>query len=958
MSAGQRYVGLSLEGTSHTFPFGNESLQHRDSVAGNRRNAPETPPTTLCPMSALGNALEHTDARLRAEIRELGRLLGETIAGLEGQQTLDLVEFIRNEVRADPENATKVLESIELEDAIRLARSFSMYFHLANVAEQVFRSHEVATARADDAGPLALAAQRVAAAGVPRDEVSAALRRINAEPVFTAHPTEAARRSTLLRLLQLASVLDMPASPRRERRLRESIHLLWQTDELRLERPEVMDEARNALHFLDTMAQGALAKVLEDLEEAFVSIGVPLPDGATPITFGSWIGGDRDGNPFVTPEITLEVLALQRTHAIDDLLVHLDHLIEDLSISERIATGSRDETLWASIERDIKALPELDERFLRINAQEPWRLKLRIIRQKLVNARARLGKEQAHRDRHDYVSSHEFLADLDEVLRSLSACEGTVTVSHEVLQRAIHVMRAIGLRLATLDVREHSGKHHHALQQLFDRVMGDGWYEGRSRDERFAILSEELAALRPLAPTPPPLDAEGLTTYNAFRAIGTAQSMYGDDVVQSYIISMTKGADDVLAAAVLAREAGLIDITANRASVGFVPLLETVDELQQAGEILERLLSDPSYRLIVSLRGDVQEVMLGYSDSNKDAGITTSQWEIHLAQRRLRDVARRNGVHLRLFHGRGGTVGRGGGPTYDAILSQPWGVLDGDIKITEQGEVISDKYLLPSLARENLSQMLAAVIESTMLNKAARQAPEDLQAWDDVMRVTSDAARTRYRALVTTPELPRYFALSTPIEELADVHMGSRPSRRPDTNTGIDGLRAIPWVFGWTQSRQIVPGWFGVGSGLKAAREAGFGDRLHEMYRDWHFFRNFISNVEMTLAKTDMDVAWQYVSRLVPEDLHYLFDEIRTELELTKQELLDITGNDDLLASNPALAGTLMVRDFYLMPLQYLQIALLERVREQRLSGDVDATLRRALSLTINGIATGLRNTG
>ena len=909
-------------------------------------------------MAALGNALDHTDARLRAEIRELGRLLGETIAGIEGPETLALVEAVRTEVREDPEAATRVLESVSLEDAIRLARAFSMYFHLANVAEQVHRSREITSARADAAGPLDIAAQRIARAGLDPDDVAAALRRITAEPVVTAHPTEAARRSVLLKLLRLAGVLEAPHSARREHRLRESIHLLWQTDELRLERPEVMDEARNALHFLDTLAQGPLARVLEDLEEAMLSIGVRVPDGATPIRFGSWIGGDRDGNPFVTPEITLEVLALQRVHAIDDLLVHMDRLIEDLSISERIVTRTRDERLWSSIERDLAALPELDDRFLRINAEEPWRLKLRIIRQKLVNTRRRVLREESHRVVHDYVSTSEFVADLSEVLDSLVACEGEVVVCHDVVRRAIHVMESIGLRLATLDVREHSAKHQHVVGQLYDRLNGTGWYASLSRDARFDVLAAELASLRPLSPSPAPLDAEGTTTLNAFHAIKTAQDSYGEDVVESYIISMTKGADDVLAAAVLAREAGLIDVLGGRASIGLVPLLETVDELQHADEILERLLSEPSYRRIVAARDDVQEVMLGYSDSNKDAGITTSQWEIHLAQRRLRDVTRRHGVHLRLFHGRGGTVGRGGGPTYDAILAQPWGVLDGDIKITEQGEVISDKYLLPTLARENLSQTLAAVIESTTLNRGARQDPEDLRAWDDVMRVTSAAAQQAYRGLVDEPDLPRYFALSTPIEELAEVHMGSRPSRRPDTNAGIDGLRAIPWVFGWTQSRQIVPGWFGVGAGLQAAREAGHTERLRQMYSEWHFFRNFIANVEMTLAKTDMEVAQQYVSRLVPEELQHVFDRIQDEHARTVRELLDVTGAPSLLASNPALAGTLMVRDYYLLPLQYLQIALLERVREERRAGEVDATLRRALSLTINGIATGLRNTG
>jgi phosphoenolpyruvate carboxylase len=909
-------------------------------------------------MSAMNNALEHTNSELRAEIRRLGRLLGETIAGLEGDDALALVERIRTEVREDPARATEILEQVSLEDAIKLSRAFSMYFHLANVAEQVYRARELAELRVAEGGPLAVAARRVKSAGIDPGVAAFELSRVNARPVFTAHPTEAARRSVLLKLLRLAQVLDLPESDRREHRLRESIHLLWQTDELRLERPEVIDEARNALYFLDSLATETLVEVLEDLTEAFGSVDIELPDGSTPITFGSWIGGDRDGNPFVTPDVTLRVLAMQRDHAIRDLLVHMDRVLEDLSISERIATKTRDEALWASIERDLAALPELDRRYLRINAEEPWRLKLTTIRQKLVNTRARLANSGPHRAHHDYISTHEFLAELYEVLNSLRGAEADVTVSHEVLHRAVRVMEAIGLSLATLDVREHSGKHHHALGQLFDRLLGDGKYHSLARQERFELLANELESVRPLASMPPPLDAEGLVTYNAFKAIQTAHERYGHDVVEAYIISMTKGADDVLAAAVLAKEAGLIDFVVGKASIGFVPLLETVDELRLAGEILDTLLSNQTYRRIVGLRGDIQEIMLGYSDSNKDAGITTSQWEIHLAQRRLRDIARKHGVHLRLFHGRGGTVGRGGGPTYDAILAQPWGVLDGEIKITEQGEVISDKYLLPSLARENLSQTLAAVIESTLLNKTPRQDPNERERWDETMRIASAAAQLQYRALIDHPDLPRYFALSTPIEELADVHMGSRPARRPDTNAGIDGLRAIPWVFGWTQSRQIVPGWFGVGSGLKAARESGDDELLRRMYKEWHFFRNFISNVEMTLAKTDLAVAWQYVSRLVPADLHHIFEIIKAEYELTVRELLEVTDSRALLASNPALTGTLMVRDFYLMPLQYLQIALLERVRRERTSGEVEPTLRRALSLTINGIATGLRNTG
>ena len=906
---------------------------------------------------------------LRRDIRVLGELLGSTLVRQDSPGLLDLVEQVRATARADLGDTSDLLADVDLPTAIRLARAFSTYFHLANVTEQVHRSREQKAVRRAAGDPLSAAAARiaeaVAAGDLSAEEVATKIGRLSARPVFTAHPTEAARRSVLLKLRAIADLLDSAEAdgldlehPRVAARAAELVDLLWQTDELRLERPQVLDEARNALYYLDDLARGPVLQVLDDLAHSLRGLGVELPADARPLSFGSWIGGDRDGNPFVTPDVTLRVIDLVRDHAIRDLLPVIDRLLEDLSVSERINDVTPE--LRASLDADLATVTELDPRYRRLNAEEPYRLKLTCVRQKLVNTRSRLSAGTPHRPGRDYLSTRELLDDLLLVQSSLRAHHGELAADG-VVAGAIRVVATFGLSLVTLDVREHASMHHSALAKLVDRLGEQGWrYEDLPREHRERLLSAELASRRPLAPTPPPLEGDDLRTYRAFVAIREALDRHGPEVCETYIISMTKGVDDVLAAVVLAREAGLVDLAGDVARVGFAPLLETVDELRRAGELLDGLLADPSYRRIVELRGDVQEVMLGYSDSNKDAGITTSQWEIHLAQRRLRDVARAHGVRLRLFHGRGGTVGRGGGPTYEAVLSQPYGVLDGEIKLTEQGEVISDKYLLPSLARENLELLLAAVVEGTVLHTQPRALAGDLARWDDVMDLVSGRAQQAYRALVDDPDLPRYFAVSTPVEELADMHLGSRPARRASADAGIESLRAIPWVFGWTQSRQIVPGWFGVGSGLRAAREAGLGDALAEMHREWHFFRNFVSNVEMTLAKTDLRVAREYVEQLVPADLRHVFDVIEAEHALTIREILAITGEDELLSNHPVLASTLATRDRYLLPLQVLQVQLLRRVRDAR-AGDtteVDASLRRALLLTVNGIATGLRNTG
>ncbi|NQW19855.1 MAG: phosphoenolpyruvate carboxylase [Chloroflexi bacterium] len=908
------------------------------------------------------------DADLRADIRRMGDILGETLRNLWGEELFEMVEYVRastRTLRESPNSALreellKKLDESSLWLVIRTVRAFTSYFHLANVAEQHHRIEfkGVAGARREW---LEEAFERIRGANIPVDEISNLINRLEVRPVYTAHPTEAVRRSILNKLRRVGELLNERSNPflldsetrRIDRRMSEVVEEILQTDELRHQRPSPADEARNIMFYMEDMFGSAIAEVEEALDDQLETFGISRSPTTRSMRFGTWVGGDRDGNPNVTHELTREILDLQYERALKIFAPAIAKLAQTLSQSTRIVKIS--DELEKSLEKDRAELPSVWDLFWNLDADEPYRLKCAYIYERLLNAIA--AAEGSQRDKPSYSDVESLLADLQLMLDSLEVNQSKAAASGEV-RRVMQRISAFGMTLATMDIRQHASVTGEAVNELIDRVESiDGGFGGLSMGERSARLVKELNSKRVLSSRTASFSTQTTEILDLVETIRQAQKDYGDQVIESWVVAMTRDTDDLLAVLVLAKEAGLVVPYEGISRISVVPLFEEIEDLRRSHEVMDRYLSIPEVKSLVVASGGIVEVMLGYSDSNKDGGVTTSQWELYKAQRELRTVGEKHGVSIRLFHGRGGTVGRGGGPTRDAIIAQPYATVDGRIKITEQGEVISDKYGLPELARNHLELSVAAVIEASLLHAEPAHSEEKLEEWFAAMDWISDKAYAKYRSLIDTEGFVDYFMDSTPVEELAGMNIGSRPSRRSpaDGQRSIDGLRAIPWVFGWMQSRQIVPGYFGVGQALHEAREAGMENVLAEMFREWPFFSTFISNVEMTLVKSSMEIASRYVYTLVHPSLHHIFEGIKEERNKAVQELLKITGQENLLDNQPVLKRTLAVREYYVDPLNYLQVSLLARHRST--DGD-DPSVERALLLSINGVAAGLKNTG
>jgi phosphoenolpyruvate carboxylase len=912
------------------------------------------------------------DRPLHEDMRYLGTVLGNVVRRLQGEATFRAVEDLRVQSRArrrgEPgaptlEAMLTRVDALPLELAAPVARAFTLFFFLLNTAEQVHRvrrrrAYERDPSAAPQPGSFRWVFAKLAAEGHTPADVRELLRGLEVRPVLTAHPTEATRRTLLALQSRLSEALiqRQEASPA-ERRLIESaieteIELLWLTDEVRRDRPSVLDEVSSAIYYLEDRLVGATAAVRASAELAFREtfgrdLGVPLR-----LSLGSWVGGDRDGNPYVTPEITLA--AVRRTgHALLALYRRrIDDLVGKLSISDRFTPGT--EALRASLDQDKLLLPVLWEANRRRDAHEPLRLKLTFMAGRIEALRREIASRDAGRPERilgAYTRPKELIADLLLVREALIA-SGADRAREAYIEPFIALVEVLGFHGYDLDLREEATMHTRALDAIA-ATNGSAPLDG-------AALRNELAGRRPLVSQHAPLEQEPKQTCEVFRTMRQVQDELGEATASTYIVSMTKTAEDLLRVLVLAREAGLVDLAGDppKSRLDAVPLFETREDLVNSPAIMRSLFEDAVYQKQLTARGRHQEVMIGYSDSAKDVGVVAASWELYRAQEGLAEVARTHDVKLTLFHGRGGTVGRGGGsPVYRALTALPPGTLTGRIKITEQGEIIAQKFGLPAIAERSFEVMMTGTVMAA-LSDWREGLPAGTEArFREVMESMSATSQRAFRSIVhEEPRLFQLFLKATPVRELTHVHFGSRPTYRERGVGTIQGIRAIPWNFGWTQMRLMVSAWLGAGAGLRSAmRTPGGLELVRQMAKSWPFFDDLLDKLEMVCAKADLEVARLYLDRLGgdPELVKLILD----DFQATVAALHEIRQRD-LIADHRFLQVSLALRNPYVDPLSLLQVSLLAKKRALPDDHPDRALLDQALGTTLNGIAQAMRNTG
>ncbi|NJP11636.1 MAG: phosphoenolpyruvate carboxylase [Leptolyngbyaceae cyanobacterium RU_5_1] len=995
-----------------------------------------------------------------------------------GQQLVDLLNQLRELCSPEGQANTfaeldvlRVVERLDLNEAIRAARAFALYFQLINIVEQHYEQRDQLQYRAAvrDASPTltnghgpstpgeeTTLASRLEAdllekslqepdarralgtfhwlfpklnnLNVPPQQIQKLINQLDIRLVFTAHPTEIVRHTIrgkqrriarILRQLdqvedrQVAQGIDIDSVDEEQLReqLTEEIRLWWRTDELHQFKPTVLDEVDYALHYFEEVLFDVIPQLYQRFRGAmrasFPGMQPPRHDFCQ---FGSWVGSDRDGNPSVTPQVTWQTACYQRNLVLDKYIHSVHKLIDLLSLSLHWSDVLPD--LLESLEQDQLQMPEIYDRLAIRYRQEPYRLKLAYIQKRLENTRDRSLKlyrgeyvQQDHPEQTPstfYRSGHDFLTELRLIQSSLS--ETGLTCRD--LDNLICQVEIYGFHLTQLDIRQESTRHSDTFNEVVEYLqILHKPYNDLSENERVIWLATELQTRRPLIPAELHFSERTNEAIETFRMVRKLQEEFSPEICHTYIISMSHDVSDLLEVLLLAKEAGLYDPATGVSMIRVVPLFETVEDLKKAPAVLTALFELPLYRSMLAgghqgrreegggrreekdkpspltthlsalsaqpwrLVPHLQEVMLGYSDSNKDSGFLSSNWEIHKAQLALQSIAERYGITLRIFHGRGGSVGRGGGPAYEAILAQPGRSVNGRIKITEQGEVLASKYSLPELALYNLEKVVTAVLQGSLL----RTGYDDIQPWHEIMEELASRSRTHYRALIyEQPDFIDFFHQITPIEEISQLQISSRPARRGGKKD-LGSLRAIPWVFSWTQSRFLLPAWYGVGTALRDFLRELPEEHLkllRSFYFKWSFFKVVISKVEMTLSKVDLQIARHYMNELVkPEDrarFEPVFEQIANEYYLTREMVLAVTGHKRLLDGDPDLQRSVQLRNGTIVPLGFLQVSLLKRLRQSKSNANTGVVrsrysqgeLLRGALLTINGIAAGLRNTG
>jgi len=917
------------------------------------------------------------DAPLKEDIRLLGRLLGDVLREQEGEAVFEVVETIRQTaVRfrrdADPvagEELTTLLHRLTRDQTISVVRAFSYFSHLANIAEDQHhirrrRAHLMRGA-APRQGSVANALGKLRDAGVAQHAVEDFFKQALISPVLTAHPTEVQRKSILDAEHDIARLLaerDRGLTPQELKRntllLQARIATLWQTRMLRYSKLTVADEIDNALSYYRITFLREVPGLYDDIEaEIAENFGGEPPQlgDAQYLQMGSWIGGDRDGNPNVNADTMRHALTRQSTTILDFYLDEVHALGAELSTS----------TLMVPVTPAMQALADASVDNSPHRSDEPYRRALIGIYARLAATARELGVGHILRkevgEAPPYLDAGLFAADLEVLADSLRANHGAVLIEPRLagLKRAA---RIFGFHLASLDMRQSSDVHERVLGELFARAGAESDYAALSEERKVELLLGELAQPRPLYSPYENYSDETNSELAILRAAREIRQRYGSRAIRNYIISHTETVSDLLEVLLLQKETGLLRVTQGSCDVMVIPLFETIPDLQRAASIMDEWMSIPLVAGVIEKQGRLQEVMLGYSDSNKDGGFLTSNWELYQAELKLVDVFAAKGVKLRLFHGRGGTVGRGGGPSYDAIRAQPPGTVNGQIRLTEQGEIIASKFSNPEIGRRNLELLVAATLEASLSPRPVDEASNDrLARYEAVMAELSGRAYRAYRNLVyETPGFTDYFFTATPIAEIAELNLGSRPASRKSTRR-IEDLRAIPWGFSWGQCRLLLPGWYGFGTAVSGWLADGDRDErlalLREMHGAWPFFATLLSNMDMVLAKTDLAIASRYAGLVADVELRErIFRRITAEHGETLRCLEAVTGARERLAGNPLLARSIQNRFAYLDPLNHLQVELIHRRR--KLGDNADPRVHRGIHLSINGVAAGLRNTG